>query len=166
MRTARQLLSLFLCAAISSVAFAAEKPDKQISYGVKYAGGSFPTVKTGEDLKLFLDSDQVRLLRGDKKLDPLIVKASIVTEVSYGQDVHRRIGTAIGLAVISLGVGALMAFSKSKKHFIGLVWDDGNGTKGGLVVQADKNEYRGLLAAIEGLTGKKAVDTDNGKPNS
>jgi hypothetical protein len=43
--------------------------------------------------------------------------------LSYGQDVRRRIGTAIGLAVISLGIGALMAFSKSKKHYIGLVWD-------------------------------------------
>jgi hypothetical protein len=27
------------------------------------------------------------------------------------------------LAIISLGIGALMAFSKSKKHYIGLVWD-------------------------------------------
>ena len=79
--------------------------------------------------------------------------------VSYGQDVHRRVGTAIGLAVVSLGIGALMALSKSKKHFIGLTWADGD-KKGGVAFQADKNDYRGLLAGLEGVTGKKAVDTD------
>jgi hypothetical protein len=32
--------------------------------------------------------------------------------------------------------------------------------KGGLAFQADKNDYRGLLAGLEGITGKKAVDSD------
>lgn len=39
---------------------------------------------------------------------------STITEVSYGQDVHRRVGAAIGLAVVFLGIGALMALTKSK----------------------------------------------------
>jgi hypothetical protein len=33
---------------------------------------------------------------------------------------------AIGLAVVSLGIGALMALTKSKKHFVGLTWADGD----------------------------------------
>jgi hypothetical protein len=88
-----------------------------------------------------------------------VIPAAAITEISYGQDVHRRIGTAIGLAVISLGVGALMALSKSKKHFVGLTWQDGD-KKGGFAMQCDKNDYRGVLAGLEGLTGKKAVDSD------
>ena len=87
-----------------------------------------------------------------------------VTEISYGQEVHRRIGTAVGLAVISLGIGALVAFSKSKKHYIGIVWADGD-NKGGLAIQADKNEYRGLITALEGVTGKKAIDSDEDAKN-
>jgi hypothetical protein len=79
--------------------------------------------------------------------------------VSYGQDVHRGVGAAIGLAVVSLGVGALMALSKSKKHYIGLTWDDA-GKKGGAAFQADKSDYRGILTGLEGVTGKKAVDSD------
>jgi hypothetical protein len=31
---------------------------------------------------------------------------------------------------------------------------------GGFAMQCDKNDYRGLLAALEGLTGKKAVDSE------
>ena len=27
-------------------------------------------------------------------------------------------------------------------------------------MQCDKNDYRGLLAALEGLTGKKAIDSE------
>lgn len=82
-----------------------------------------------------------------------------VTEISYGQDVHRRVGAAIGLAVVSFGIGALMALTKSKKHYIGLTWADGD-KKGGFAMQCDKNDYRGILAGLEGVTGKKAVDTD------
>ena len=52
-----------------------------------------------------------------------------------------------------------MALTKSKKHFIGLTWATGD-VKGGFAIQCDKNDYRGLLAALEGLTGKKAVDSD------
>ena len=52
----------------------------------------------------------------------------------------------------------MVALSKSKKHFVGLTWADGD-KKGGLAVQCDKNDYRGILAALEGVTGKKAVDS-------
>ena len=86
------------------------------------------------------------------------IPASAVTEISYGQDVHRRVGAAIGIGVVTFGLGALMALTKSKKHFVGLTWDDG-GKKGGFAFQADKNEYRGVLAGLEGMTGKKAVNT-------
>ena len=87
------------------------------------------------------------------------LKATSIAEISYGQEVHRRVGTAVAVGVFSLGVGLLVALSKSKKHYVGLVWADGD-KKGGMVLQADKNEFRGILAALEGLTGKKAVNTD------
>jgi len=126
-------------------------------YKVKYDGGSIPDAKAGTDMKLIIDSNQVRLLRD--KGEVITIPASAITEISYGQDVHRRIGAAIGLAVISLGIGALMALTKSKKHFVGLTWADGD-KKGGFAMQCDKNDYRGVLAGLEGVTGKKAVDSD------
>jgi hypothetical protein len=69
------------------------------------------------------------------------------------------VGAAIGLAVVSLGIGALMLLAKSKKHYIGLTWDD-VGKKGRMAFQASKNDYRGVLAGLEGVTGKKAVNSD------
>jgi hypothetical protein len=45
-----------------------------------------------------------------------------------------------------------------------LTWADtdllGKDKKGGLVLQCDKNDYRGILAGLEGVSGKKAVDPE------
>jgi hypothetical protein len=106
---------------------------------------------------MYIDQDRVRFVHDRKEIANL--PASAITEITYGQDVHRRVGAAIGLAMVSFGVGALMALTKSKKHFVGLTWADGD-KKGGLAMQCDKNEYRGILAGLEGVTGKKAVDSD------
>ncbi len=108
-------------------------------------------------MKLFIEANQIRLVKD--KTEVVMIPASSVTEISYGQDVHRRVGAAIGLAVVSLGIGALMALTKSKKHYVGLTWADGD-KKGGFAMQCDKNDYRGVLAGLEGVTGKKAVDSD------
>lgn len=148
----RPLLAVVLCIAIPLTAFAGET-----SYKVTYDGGSLPALKSGTGMHLFIEQDKVRFVRDGKEV--VTVPASAITEISYGQDVHRRVGAAIGLAVVSLGIGALMALSKSKKHFVGLTWADGD-KKGGLAMQCDKNEYRGILAGLEGVSGKKAVDSD------
>ncbi len=147
--------ALLLCLVVPSVMFAA---DKENGYKVIYDGGSITDVKSGSGLKLYIDSTNIRLVRD--KTEIANIPASSITEVSYGQDVHRRVGTAVAVGVFTLGLGALTALSKSKKHFVGLTWADGE-KKGGLAMQCDKNEYRGILAALEGVSGKKAVDSES-----
>ena len=147
----KRLLATVLCLAMPIAVFAGDN-----SYKVNYDGGSVPDVKSGTDLKLYIEANQLRFVR-DKK-DVITIPAATVTEISYGQDVHRRIGAAIGIGVVTLGVGALMALTKSKKHFVGLTWANGD-QKGGLAIQCDKNDYRGVLTGLEGITGKKAVDS-------
>ena len=148
----KQLLAIVLCGAVSVAGFAADS-----GYKVTYDGGSVANAKPGNGMKLYMDSGQIRVVKD--KAEVVKIPAASVTEISYGQDVHRRVGAAIGLAVVSFGIGALMALTKSKKHYIGLTWDDA-GTRGGAAFQADKSEYRGVLAGLEGVTGKKAVNSD------
>ncbi len=147
-------VAVVLCATVPAMVFAVERGNV---YNINYDGGSLANAKAGTGMKLFIDSNCIRIMLD--KQEVVAIPAASVTEISYGQDVHRRIGTAIGLAVVSLGIGALMALTKSKKHFVGITWADGD-KKGGIAFQADKNDYRGLLAGLEGITGKKAVDTD------
>jgi|SRR5438552_5573644 len=147
-----RVLAIVLCLAIPAALFAGDN-----SYKVTYDGGSLTNAKTGSGMKRFIESNQIRLVKDTT--DMVGIPASAITEISYGQDVHRRVGAAIGLAVVSFGIGALMALTKSKKHYVGLTWTDGE-KKGGFAMQCDKNEYRGVLAGLEGVTGKKAVNSD------
>jgi len=148
----KALLAALLCLVVPSVAFAADN-----NYKVSYDGGSVQSIKSGSSAGLTIETTQIRLIQ-DKK-DVVVVPASSITEISYGQDVHRRVGAAVGLAVVTFGLGALLAFSKSKKHFIGVTYANGD-QKGGFVIQCDKDEYRGILMALEGITGKKSVNSD------
>ena len=148
----KTFLAILLCITVPLISLASDN-----GYKVAYDGGSVPTIKTGTGLRLYIEANQIRLVRD--KDEVAVIPASSVTEISYGQDVHRRVGAAIGLAVVSFGIGALMALTKSKKHFVGLTWDDGD-KRGGIAFQADKSDYRGVLAGLEGVTGKKAVNSD------
>ncbi len=153
MRT--KILALVLCFAILQVSLAVAKDDG--GYKVMYDGGSLPGLKAGKKLTMYIDAKEIRIME-DKTLVATLVP-STVQDISYGQDVHRRVGAAIGLAVISFGIGGLMALTKSKKHYVGLTWATGE-TKGGFAMQCDKNDYRGVIAGLEGVTGKKAVNSD------
>ena len=148
----KKMLAIVLCVLFPAAVVAGDN-----GYKIGYDGGSIPGVKAGADVKLFMDGGNIRIVKD--KVDISVIPDSAITEISYGQDVHRRVGAAVAVGVFTLGVGALLALSKSKKHFIGLTWDD-KGQKGGFAFQADKSDYRGLLAGLEGVTGKKAVDSE------
>jgi len=146
------VIALVLCVSLPLATIAGEN-----GYGVTYDGGSISNVKSGIGVRLLIEGNQIRIIKGKSEL--AVIPASAVTEVSYGQDIHRRVGTAVAVGVFTLGVGALTALSKSKKHFIGLTWAVGD-SKGGFAMQCDKNNYRGILAGLEGITGKTAVDSE------
>src|SRR3974390_216851 len=149
-----RLIALLLALALPCSLIAA---DAQNGYKVTYDGGSLLDTKAGAGLKLKIGQEKIVLVHDQEEV--VSIPTPAVTEISYGQDVHRRVGAAIGLAVVSFGIGALMALTKSKKHFVGLTWDD-EGKKGGLAFQADTSEYRGVRAGLEGVSGKKAVNSE------
>jgi hypothetical protein len=148
----KRIFALALCFVFTLNVLAADS-----GYKVIYDGGSVTGIKAGNKTEIYIESNQIRLNADGK--DIAVIPASSVTEISYGQDVHRRVGAAIGLAVVSLGIGGLMALTKSKKHYVGITWSNGD-QKGGFAMQCDKNDYRGILAGLEGVTGKKAVNSD------
>lgn len=148
----KNFLAILLCLLVPISVIAADT-----GYKVKYDGGSIPDIKAGTDIRMAIGTKDVKFFKDNKQLAD--VPASSITEISYGQDVHRRVGAAIGIGVVTLGVGALMALTKSKKHFVGLTWATTD-EKGGFAMQCDKNEYRGILAGLEGISGKKAINSE------
>jgi hypothetical protein len=148
----KKLIAIALCFFVPFSTVAGDS-----GHNIRYDGGSLPDVKAGKGMKLYIDTAELRLETKDENIAK--IPTAWITEISYGQDVHRRVGAAIGLAIVSLGIGALLALSKSKKHFIGVTWANGE-QKGGFAMQCDKSDYRGILAGLEGVTGKKAVNSD------
>jgi hypothetical protein len=147
MNSFRKLLALFLCSTF-------------LAYGqgntftrVRYSGGSVSTsVKPDDwDNKLTVNPDSIVIALKDGQTVSIPPKQ--VTSLSYGQEAHRRVGTAIGLAVISLGVGALFALHKTKLHYVGINYTDKDAKKQGVLLQGDKSNFRAILVALQGVTG-------------
>src|SRR5215831_14263505 len=91
---------------------------------VRYNGGSISTTVKPDDWdnKLSVTSEAIVLSLKDGQ--SISINPKDVTSLSYGQEAHRRVGTAVGLAVISLGIGALSALHKTKLHYIGINFAD------------------------------------------
>jgi len=68
----------------------------------------------------------------------ITIPSKQITGLSYGEEAHRRVGLAIGLAVFSLGIGALSALHKTKLHYIGVTYLDADGNKGGILLQGPR----------------------------
>jgi hypothetical protein len=80
----KSVLAVILCLVIPATLIAS---DSQPAFKVKYDGGSLQNAKAGTDLKLYVDSNSVRIMEG--KTEIANIPPSTITEVSYGQDVLR-----------------------------------------------------------------------------
>jgi hypothetical protein len=147
LRPIRRFLALVACGAMI-VSAQGNSFDR-----VRYNGGSVPTkVKPDDwDNKLTVTSDAITLALKDGQ--SVAIPPKLVTGLSYGEEAHRRVGMAIGLAFLSLGIGALSALHKTKLHFIGITYADADGKKEGILLQGDKGNYRAILVALQGVTG-------------
>jgi len=175
MKTYTPYISLVLCMTVTLLSvepgFAAKSKEAGVMTPMKYEGGSL-ALNRHDALKTWVGKDEVVLVQGKHRF---VIPVKNITEVSYGSDVYRRVGTAVGVAMMTLGFGALMLLVKTKKHYVGIIWADktaametarsaditeasrltGIGTvnRGGVVFKVGKGEYRGFMAAIEGVAG-------------
>jgi hypothetical protein len=148
----KKLIALVLCLPLSGLPLFAYGQGNTFDK-VRYNDGSVQTsVKPDEwGNKLTVTSDEINLALKDGQ--KVAIPPSQVTSISYGQEAHRNVGTAIGLAVFSLGIGALSALHKTKLHYIGINYNDKDGKKQGLLLQGDKNNFRAIIVALQGVTG-------------
>jgi hypothetical protein len=147
MRVVRRLLVLLVCSALV-VSAQGNSFDK-----VRYDGGSVATKVKPDDWgnRLTVTADNIQLALKDGQ--SIAITPKQVVGLSYGEEAHRRVGLAIGLAVFSLGIGALSALHKTKLHYIGITYTDADGKKGGILLQGDKSNFRAILVALQGVTG-------------
>jgi hypothetical protein len=120
---------------------------------VRYNGGSVDSKVSPHDWDnhLTVTSDMITLaLKDGKKVD---IPPKSVTSLSYGQEAHRRVGTMIALAVLVTPIALFGLFHKTRLHFIGIQYTTPDGKSAGILLQGDKDNYRAMLVALQGVSG-------------
>jgi hypothetical protein len=79
---------------------------------------------------------------------------SSIDEMSYEYATRHRVAEGASVMVLSLGAGAILMATKTKSHWLAIVYHEGE-TKQTTVLQLDKSEYEAVIAALEARTGKK-----------
>jgi hypothetical protein len=103
------------------------------------------------DNTLKVTADAIRLDLKDKVSVDISPKS--VTSLSYGQEAHRRVGTMVALAVLVAPVALFGLFHKTRLHYIGIQYKTPDGKDAGILLQGDKDNYRAILVALQGVTG-------------
>ena len=133
------LLILFLVSeAIASAAVRGKK--------VMYVGGTISTLseKTEGVLNLAESSAVFTAKSGTK----LAIPYGKIESLEYGQKAGRRVGAAVV-------VSPLFLFSKKRKHFLTIGFEDEAGKKQGGVFELAKGIVRETLSTLETKSGKK-----------
>lgn len=126
---------LFLC---SFLALAADGSD------VTYVGGTLSEFSKKTKGQIFTTDNEFFYFR--TKQVTIRVPYDRINLLEYGQKVRRR----IELAVL---VSPLLLFSKARKHYLTIGYEDGDGHQQIMVFEVDKDDIRPLLVSLEGRTG-------------
>src|SRR5713226_6424418 len=151
MQIARQLLAFILC--FSFLAFAQGNSWDR----VRYNGGSLNSKVNPKDWNnhLSVTSDVITFKTKDGQV--LDIPAKSVTGLSYGQEAHRRVGTMVALAILVAPVALFGLFHKTRLHYIGVQYSTPDSKTAGILLQGDKDNYRAILVALQGVTGVPVV---------
>jgi len=112
----------------------------------KYVGGTLGELAPDSDGQF--DLGEASVVFTAKKGETITIPYSRVDSIEYGQKAGRRLGLALTVSVLFL-------FSKKRKHFMTINFDDAAGKKQGAVFELAKGIVHETLTTLETKTGKK-----------
>jgi len=111
-----------------------------------YVGGTVSSLKEGTEGKSSAKDEKVFVFH--YKGGDLNIPYDRVNDLEYGQKAGRRVGVAIMVTPLAL-------FSKKRKHFLTLGYQDDNDKQQAAVFELGKDIVRVTLATLEARTGRK-----------
>jgi hypothetical protein len=112
----------------------------------KYVGGTLTGLAENTDGTFEL-GDTAAVFKA-KKGATIAIPYKQIDSLEYGQKAGRRLGLALTVSI-------LFIFSKKRKHFLTINFDDEAGKKQGAVFELSKGIVRGTLTTLETQSGKK-----------
>jgi len=113
---------------------------------VMYVGGTITSVP--EATEGLLDYQDEKVLRFTSSKGSFEIPYDRVTSLEYGQKAGRRLGVALTITIWAL-------FSKKRKHFMTVGYNDENDKPQGVVLELPKGLPRTVIAIIEARSGVK-----------
>jgi len=107
---------------------------------------NFGAAEQGKNGRLVVTPDSIRFVSGNEKSEYFSIPSKAVTDLFYSRVSGRRIKTAVF-------VSPLLLFSKGKKHYMTISFDNGSGLVGAVEFRLNKSNYRGVLHAVESVSG-------------
>lgn len=102
------------------------------------------------DCKINIESTQISI--NSKKITT-IIDGSKVKNLTSGDYSRRRIGEAVGTAIFTFGIGALVAFGKKKLDQIGIEYIDDTNKPKSTLIQIKKKYGMALRQELKAATG-------------
>lgn len=137
-------VSLILLVAVT---LSAAKGDK-----AKYLGGTLTSIAENTDFEFDTNGESVALLLWKKhKNNPagkLEVPYKTIESIEYGQKAGRRVGVAIAISPLAL-------FSKKRKHYLTIGYQDADSKPQGIVIEIPKGTAKKMITILEVRSGKK-----------
>jgi hypothetical protein len=160
-------LSLILSLLVPTSVFAGGLDSKKAAYqggttrNIDFPGMTKPPVGT-------LDLDDVKELKFEYKLNKENKTYSIpydkFIDIEYGSKSGRRVGAAIATAILLSPVGLFLLFSKKRKHYVTIGYNDDAGKEQVAVFELGKDIVRTTLPILEARSGKK-IEYQDAKDN-
>jgi hypothetical protein len=129
---------------------APEKIVVNVKCPAKYDGGSLNLAKN-QKLTVTVKESILALNAGRSSFE---IPTSQITELSYSQNSRNRTAEGIGVGAVSRTAGVLLGNTRTTSHFIQITWT--GSPPGGVSLRIDKDDIRGVLAALEAATGIKS----------
>ncbi len=135
----RLLASGLISAVLSTSAYG------QMVFGKVKTRTTFGAARQGNNGKLVIQAKQIRFTKNNGA-EYFTIPADAVAELFYSRVSGRRIGAAIL-------VTPFLLFSKGRKHYLTMTFNDGADLIGAVEFKLHKSNYRGALRAAEQVTG-------------
>lgn len=132
---------LACCFAVEPIAYA-----KVTGKEALYVGGTIADLPEGTTGAL--DARDEKVMKFTSPKGNFEIPYENITSLEYGQKAGRRVGVAIAIGLIAL-------FSKKRKHFLTIGWNDANDKPQGVVLEIPKGTAKSFLISLEVRSGKK-----------
>ena len=156
-RTTRRAIAVALAGLlVAGVGSAQVKSATQVKSWnkIRYQGGTVEAKVNPFDWNttLTLRQGELELVFAGRKR--VVIPVADVMTVSYGQKAYRRVADMAVLSVFATPVALFGLLHKSKDHIVSVEYRMPDGKTGAVLLTVHKDQYEGLLRALQAATGK------------